>query len=74
MVASRLSFPRLHGDYGRRSDVRTAEKGFATQSGVSKSAKVVLGRPNVLIWMTAPSGLRVVARYSVRQDREARSI
>ena len=28
----------------RRSDARTAENGFATSSGVSKSAKVVLGR------------------------------
>jgi hypothetical protein len=27
-----------------RNDARTAENGFATSSGVSKSAKVVLGR------------------------------
>src|SRR5262249_37323556 len=44
-LASRAPrYPRTHRSATHRSDARTAENGFATSSGVSKSAKVVLGR------------------------------
>src|SRR5262249_32260273 len=44
-----FSVEREGGDAHRRSDARIVENGFATSGGLSKSAKVVLGRALIKI-------------------------
>src|SRR5215831_19569639 len=54
----------------RRSDARTAENGSATLSGVSKSAKVVLGRVLISFLFTGAKDLLLrVIRQSARTLR-----
>src|SRR5262249_30329666 len=49
-------FSNFSLDY-RRSDARIVENGFAASSGVSKSAKVVLGRVLINAQIAAPLAL-----------------